>query len=350
MNSADLHKHSFGSHDIPHLGALCRRVREARAIAGSEMARYCNAPSTRTITTDFERQNKIGAQYFERYIQALQSPAIAPNPITPTHAQMLTHWYTDKSTARLDERIRQLAAIDFEDICPATQQRPAQLADLAQQLAHERRPALIMDDLWFIHALNQAQLGLYSIKPDSAFLQRWDGWHTIAGKVATDSPVRQAHSAHGQFVPPTLAFFYESRNTYPYLFTLQMRVFMHALLTLSQEHAGDIHLWWHQLTTFSLPYHTFSIPREVQINDSTIFATPQPVKSIAVQMPGSHHPVRYTLVAWDILGTSNPDLLDSLHSRSPQRVFYAHEFDPQRRFHINRWPAVQQLLEAWDLG
>ena len=200
----ELTRYSFGAYDVPHLGALCKRVRKARSISGTAMAKWCGVRSTRTITQDFELNNQLGSEYFEQYAKALQSKKMTLTPILPNQAQMLTNWHNDRGDYKLKNRISQLAAISFEDIHPGNPQRPRQLADLVQQLSCERQPALIMDDLWFIHALNEAQLRMYNIAPEADFLHRWEGWHTIAGKVYRGSPVRQAHDEAGQFIPPTI--------------------------------------------------------------------------------------------------------------------------------------------------
>jgi hypothetical protein len=345
----DLATYRFGPYDVPHLGALCKRIREARSISGASMAKRCKARSTRTITQDFEVHNRLGPEYFERYVDSLQSRDMTLSPVTPNQAQMLTSWYGDRSDTALKERISQLASINFEDIHPNNSQRPRQLTDLVQQLSCERQPALIMDDLWFIHALNEAQLYMYNIAPEADFLHRWEGWHTIAGKVYKGSPVRQAHDESGQFIPPTIVFFFESPNTYPFLFTIQTRAFLSKLLSLSEDEQHDIHSWWPFLTAFTLPHNTPSVPRQVTINGSSFYTTPRIDKSrmASVKMAGSDHEVRYTLVTWEILDTSNEALRESLAATSPQKVYFAHDYDTNRDFHVNTWPTVEPLLKNW---
>ncbi len=349
-NLCSCHQYSveYGPYDVAHLGALCKRVREARSISGSVMASLCGAKSTRTITQDFEVNNQLGQQYFEQYVNALQSPEVTISPISPVQAQMLIHWYHDRSETSLRERVMQLAAISFEDIHPSNLQRPQELSNLVKKLEQSDHPALIMDDLWFIHALNEAQLNMYNIAPDNDFLHRWEGWHTIAGKVYRGSPVRAAHDAAGQFIPPTIVFFFEYPTTYPFLFTIQTRTFIDRLMTLSETEQHEIHKWWPHLTAFTLPHNTPSVPRQVTINGSSIFTTPRIERSIAAAVSGSagDDRVRYTLVTWELLGTSNEEFMQSISAHTAQKVYFAHDYDTQRDFHINTWPEVNRQLQS----
>ena len=221
MNEDILFSHSFGLDDIPHLGALCKRVREVRALSGSEMAQRIGMRATRSITEDFEKQNRIGRQPFDRYLEMLQAADAVQMPIKPNQVQMLKRLYAEKGMVKVRKRTSSIAALNFEDIHPSNRHRPAALAELVDQLANEKRPALIMDDLWFVHVLNQTKLSLYKIAPDAKCLQGWEGWHSMAAKIPLDSPVRIAHSQDDFFVPPALVYFFESEYTYPYMFTVQ---------------------------------------------------------------------------------------------------------------------------------
>lgn len=349
MNEDILFSHSFGPDDIPHLGSLCKRVREVRAISGRKMTQRIGMRATRSITEDFEVQNRIGRQPFDRYIETLQAADAVQMPIKPTQAQMLKQLYAEKGMVKVRKRTSSIAALDFEDIHPSNRHRPVALAELVDQLANEKRPALIMDDLWFIHAVNQTKLSIYKIAPDAKFLQSWAGWHSMAVKIPLDSPVRIAHSQDGFFVPPTLVYFFESKYTYPYMFTVQARALHQAMMALSQDHDADVHKWWRPLTTFSLPYQNISVPRAVMVNGSKVFTVPRPINTVSVKVPGTDYPVNYTLVVWDILATSNPEVAASLQSNTRQQVYFACDYDSQHSFHVNSWPEVQRLMETWEL-
>ena len=338
----------FGPYDVAHLGAFCKRVREARAISGSTMARHCSAKSTRTITQDFEVNNQLGPRYFERYVNALQSRDVTLSPITPTQAHMLTQWYHERSDVALAERTKEVAAIGFEDIHPANPHRPAALTDLVQQLSEAHRPGVIMDDLWYIHALNEGQLRMYGIQPGDPFLQRWDGWHTIAGKIRRDSPVRRGHDEAGHFIPPTIVFFLETPTTYPYLFTYPTRAFLSRLNALSEAEEADIHRWWPFLTSFTLPHNTPAVPRTVTVNGSAFYTNPSIDKSIVVPASSGDgaQNVRYMLVTWNVIWTSNEAVRASLETPGAQEIYYAHDYDTQRDFHVNTWPQVAEYLRT----
>jgi hypothetical protein len=349
VNEDVLFSQLFGLDDIPHLGALCKRVREVRALSGREMAQRIGMRATRSITEDFEKQNRIGRQPFDRYLDMLQAADAVQMPIKPTQVQMLKRLYAEKGMVKVRKRTNSIAALNFEDIHPSNRHRPAALAELVDQLANEKRPALIMDDLWFVHVLNQTKLSLYKIAPDAKFLQGWEGWHSMAAKIPLDSPVRIAHSQDDFFVPPALVYFFESEYTYPYMFTVQVRALHQAMVALSRDHDADVHRWWRPLTTFSLPYQNIGVPRAVMVNGSKVFTVPRPINTVSVKVPGIDYPVNYTLVVWDILATSNPEVAADLQSNTRQRVYFACDYDAQHSFHVNSWPEVQRLMETWEL-
>jgi len=338
----------FGPYDVACLGALCKRVREARAISGATMASYCSAKSTRTITQDFEVNNQLGPEYFDRYVKALQSREVTLSPITPMQAQMLTQWYYEREPSIVAERTKEVSSIRFEYIHHSNPYRPAALADLVQELSEVRRPGVIMDDLWYIHALNEGQLRMYGIRSDDAFLQRWDGWHTIASKIWRDSPVRLAHNDAAGIVPPTIVFFLENPSTYPYLFTYPTRAFLSRLNAYSEAEEADVHRWWPYLTSFTLPHNAPAVPREITVNGSTFYTIPSIDKSIVVPAgsgDGAQN-VHYMLVTWNVIWTTNGEVRASLEAPGPQTVYFARDYDTQRDFHVNTWPHVADYLRT----
>jgi len=342
----DLRKQLFFDLDLPHLGALCRQIREARGISPSQIAAYCGCDLA-LITRSFEESNNLGEENFERYLAFLQQDdLVKTTPLTSAQAALLRSLYKSRGIAAQREHHLEAACISFDDISPRNPARPAALSELVNLLANEPRPAIIMDDFWFVHALNEAQLRLYGVDPASPFLNRWEGWHSIAGKIPVDSPIRRAHDQTGQFIPPTIVFFFEHEFTQQHLFTLQMRRLLERLVALSKEHQYELHKWWRQLISFMLPFNTQSVPRTVTINGATLLANPRitEVRSVA---HATGHVSHYALVVWEVICSSDGGMgMSHTGTPTPQPVYFAADYDKSRTFHVNTWPDVRAFLHA----
>jgi hypothetical protein len=337
-------------HDLPHLGALLREIRTVRKISATEAQRWCGAPQTAAITKDFEQNNSIKFEYFERYLARLQSSKSVDSPLSLKQAQILRDLYENKNT--LGQRHGELASINFETISPHNPSRPKKLAELVEKLQKESRPALIMDDLWFVHAFNDAQRRLYRVDPQSPFLYRWEGWHTIAAKILADSPVRQAsyHGDANEFLQPTIVYLFQNEYSFQYLFTLQMRTLFCKFIELSKANKYELHDWWKKIISFYLPYkgmlsRTLRVPDTVKVHDTIVLAKPSIESRIEVDVSGDGHKVGYTLAAWDIVLSSEPSFLKNISTQ--QEIHYAFKYDLAKKFHVNTWPNVADNLKQW---
>ena len=338
-----LNEHLY-NHDIPHLGALCRQIRVARDLSGQQVAKWCRCKSSATITRDFEIHNQLGRDYFQRWQELFQDPQRVSMPLSSMQASILQMLYEGRDEDKQKARHREVSRLNFKRIHPDNLTSHPELKELINELTETPYPALIMDDLWFIHALNEAQLLLYDIEPSSPFLHRWEGWHTIAGKAPVDSPVRKAHDQVGQFVPPTIVYFFQHINTQRFLFTLPMRQLLHRLFTLSIEHDYEIHRWWSQLFSFTLPYNTTSIPRSVKVNGVMLYTNPSIAHSVAIELDTGER-INYALVVWETIKATNPAFAQLSTKTLPQRVFYAADYDHHCTFHVNTWPNVLPHLK-----
>jgi transcriptional regulator with XRE-family HTH domain len=146
----DYREHSFCKQDLPHIGALCRRVRESRGVNANQLAELSGIAYSATITK-FEQRGEMSPLNFQRYLNAFQSPDIVDPPLADHQIQMLQFLYEERRDADIQKRQCQFAVVDFNDIC--SEQRPAPLAQMVAQLENTEQPAMILDDLWFIHAI-----------------------------------------------------------------------------------------------------------------------------------------------------------------------------------------------------
>jgi len=344
MKLEDLQGELYFGLDLPHLGVLCKYIREGRKILPTQIANRCGCDLT-MITRSFEELNNLGSKNFECYLAFLQDEDfVKNNPLTSKQADLLRSLYKSRNKPAQRERHLEASCISFGDISSHNPARPAALSELVNLLAKESQPALIMDDFWFIHALNEAQLRLYGLHSTSPFLCRWEAWHTIAGKIPTDSPIRKAHDETGQFIPPTIVFFFEHEFVQLHLFTLQMRRLIGRLLELSVKHQYELHKWWEQLISFRLPYNTESVPRTVTINDTTILTRPK-ITEVRSITHASGYVSNYSLVVWEVTSFSDSSMGKGKSGvKTPQPVYFAADYDRDREFHVNTWSDVKPFL------
>lgn len=335
-----------GLHGDPlaHIGALCRHIRASRGVDAAALVRWCGVRHESNITRNFEERGMTSDETFDRYVQALQSKRLVEPPLMDRQATILRElWRTRKDLKRIQSN---LAAISFDHIIPRRRSNAA--AELIAELERIDRPAFIMDDLWFIHALNGALLRLFGVDPHrSEFLRRWDGWHVVASKFRADSPVRQAYTTPDLFLPPTIVAFLEDERTYPLLFTLQMRKLIERTITMSEAQGCEFQHWWKQASAFYLPYSLTSLERGIRYQGRPIQVEPwiQSVRSVHVS--GEHH-VRYALAIWNPIGKDAREAFDDMRASGESgRVIYAADYDRERQFHVNDWPEVRAELDPW---
>ncbi len=332
-------RHRLHPRDMPHLGALCKRIRLARGLTGTEIARLCHCRSSATITRDFEENNQLGEGYFQRWLRIMQDGERVPMPLTREQATLLSRHYYERDVTKLLEKHRTLQGVDFALIHPANGARPPALVALVDQLARTPYPAMIMDDLWFVHVVNEGLLRLYGIDPQGPFLRRWEGWHAVASKIPAGSPVRLAHDQSGQFIPPTIVYFYQHEFVQRHLFTLQVRHLLHRLFAESAKEDYEIHKWSDQLLAFALPFSMEAGPRVVTFNGTPVVTTPAIAQVAAARVQGGRQ-VHYALCVWETYAPAS-----MTQQATPQPLYFAADYDRERTFHVNRWPGVTQSLE-----
>jgi hypothetical protein len=337
-------------YDLPHLGALCERNRVSRGISASLMQERCGVKNVSTITRNFEEFGDLGRKPFREYVQTLQLPGLAKprnfdyKPLKQEQAEMLMALYDHSRD--VDKRQCELGRISFDAIKP--EYRGKELDELVNELANEERPAFIMDDLWFIHALNGAVLELFGETPDSESLNAWEAWHVMAAKFHSESRVRKTHTNPDEYFPPTVEYFFQAPNTYRYLFTLQMRTLLLRLLDLSEQHHTGFKEMWYDATCFNIRYELRALTRHLWYQGEEIKTEAGPRLSQEVEItPGN--PVRYTLAVWNPVGKAAKEAFAHIHNLSgSQELVYAADKDSSHNFHVNDWLGVKEELEKWE--
>lgn len=339
--------------DLVHLGMLCKRIRESHGVSVQTIAHQCGV-SHATIDRFEQQRGSTSRATFEQYVQALMSKDVMKphQPISAEHAEILNTLYkryNPRKKEQLQEERCNLAALDFAHMLPSRRSRD--LDTLVQKLADEERPALIMDDLWFIHAINGTLLRLFGVEPDDPLFSRWDGWHGLANKLRRDSIVRQAHVNTDEFFPATDTYFFEDDRLYPHLFTPQARHLICEMMHLSEQEDFEFHKWWLQVTSFLLPFKRESLPRTIYSQAQSITLYPVALKMPPVTLP-SGYSARFALAVWGSDGSIAAREAFKAAQHGPRKrnpdIYYAADYDTKHEFHVNTWPEVKKQTATWQ--
>ena len=252
--------------DVPHLGVLLKRIREARGLSQSDVAHALDvSPSTisRLEETGRSRRNHI----VERYVVALQflcrEGGLIPYPLSDELVQLLVQIIIGARTDSRNALAADLGSYEFDLI--ASPNCPRELKSLLLRLRHTRYPAFICDGLWFVHAVNSAMLNLFGVDLLSPVMRQWENWHLIAAELAEGSLVQANLAYQDTYLPLTLWLYF--RATALYLFTAQMRALLWQLHLLSEKSAVHFAEWWHSATALTMYFHLEEIVRVFRRDD-----------------------------------------------------------------------------------
>ncbi len=170
--------------DVPHLGILFKRIREARGLSQTEIARALGVTSS-TISKLEGSGRSRRSQIVERYVQLLRSLQgendLIPFPLSEEAAELLIQLGREANGNHCQVLAARISAYDFGLI--ASPNCPPELKTLLRRLRLIRWPAFICDGLWFVHAVNGAMLNFFDIDAESTVLYRWESWHIIGAEL-----------------------------------------------------------------------------------------------------------------------------------------------------------------------
>lgn len=325
-------------YDLPHIGALCAQIRHSRGIKRTQIAQWCGRADT---TIGRLEEGKTSWTTFKSYVSVLKSDKLPPlKRLTGQQAHILREQYINSKDK--SEREWELATISFEDI--TLSQRPPGLAELLDLLRQEERPALIMDSLWFVHAINGALPLLFGMNSKSNYLYNWEAWHVIATKFHTDSIVEKAHYNPDEFLPPSIVQFIMDKRTYPLLFTIQMRMLILKLHELSKKYDNKFTKYWLGIIGFNLEYELKYFTRTILYDGQRIQTEVFQRSHVEVEVaPGCD--VQYTLAVWDPIGSDAKQTFEKLSKlHESHEILYAADYDTKNDFHVNNWPEVKDAI------
>lgn len=323
------------------LGALCRRVRRARDLSRADVA--CLADLRRDAITRLERGSLPSEAHFEAYVAAL-ADARAPRPLTDGQVEFLRRAFAAARAA--DEREASYAWVTYRDM--VDRRGPKELRDMGRRLASMPYPALIRDELFFVHAINAGTLGFCGYAVDDPRLRHWAAWHVLGAYVHPRLPIGGA--AMADTVAQTSAHRL-MELALPMLFTAQMAALTDRLVALSPDAFGA---WWRTAATLLVSSPPASAGRGWQMDGEVVLVEPHRTETREVELaPG--HTARFTLASWEPLDAGSADRLAAAAARATAtpaasglsfggRVLCAAHCDPDRRLHVNDWPEVAAAL------
>lgn len=338
-------------YDLVHIGVLCKRIRQSRGVEAKEITRRFGLSPT-TINR-IEHNNGASRDSFQQYIAALQSAPAFP-PLTTRQAENLLQLYDYSRPQKVLELEAEVAAIALQDIKTAHSHWNKSFRDLSDLLKAQNRPALLMDDLWFDHAINGALLQLFDLNAKADYMYQWHTWHSMAIKLNPQMPVLDHHDDFDYVLPPNVQLFFDHGQRY--LFTTQMRHLVHQLLAISNQHRLKFDCCWEQTITYSFPYepHTLiTIPRQYAGE------TGSPGIHVEVQVQGVYpitvaegFTVNYRLMTWNPMPGheyTEKKFEEIRQASNCHCIHYAVDYDRHHTFHVNTWPAVKNALRTRDI-
>lgn len=332
--------------DLRHWGEMCERLRSARLVDEITLAYMCEVSPT-TIYRTLEENGGMNRTNFEKYISILKDKGRFPLALTENQARMIEYYYAHRHSKARIKQDCDLAHINFNHIREA-KRKPNEcdrlLVKLIEELEKEHRPALIMDSLWFDHAVNGSLLNLFELEPNDDIFKQWYGWHSIGIKAPHNSQVRQKYPNTDSFLPQTLRYFFEYEHTYPHLFTVQFRYLLSQLHTLSTDEDYELQKWWAQIISFNLPYKLRAVPRKIMCQGRTYDFNPINTRSVVVTVEGGHK-VRYILSIFD----PDSEEAEAIRTQIEDHTLYvAADFEDkaQQKFHVNDLPEVAAFINA----
>lgn len=337
-------------YDLIHFGELCKQIREIRGISPSSLANLCNKISSNslnrsTISRDLEEKGGMRRENFDTYLRVLQLEKDSvikkgfPFPLSERQAQFVLDLYTNRSHQKLVMRECELVAINFNDI------RNRRLDALVDELRQERRPALIMDDLWFIHAINGSYFNLIGLQssdnenPNYSIFNEWYGWHHIGTKINCNPLARQS-CQNPSVLLTSLKLLFEDQRASVYLFTNQMRLLIYKIGLLSKNAGYDFDKSWALTTSFMLPTELKLIHYR-SIYSNTIYE----FKTIMEKSALGERNVQYTLTVLQPLYLDTNELLSKIEDHT---VYYASDYEKRSRkqFHVNEWEEIAAITQG----
>lgn len=345
-NASDL-----GPCDVPHLGIFFKRVRNGHDVTLQALADQASISSPSTIS-EFEKTGNVEPENFEQYVYAFQQEDTVPShqqPLSEAQADLLIRLYDAYKGGKgrkelIRRRFCNLANVNFQSVTSKRRLKVSALDELLSELESIGQPALLTDDLWFVHAVNGAVMRLFGVTPGHDMLYQWEGWHSIAVKLLDNSPVKHNHANVDSFFPHTEAFFFQSPHTLPLLFSPQMRYLLQELCNISRQHNHKFHRWMLGIISLTAPLETVEesmLPRTIRYQGKKIQLYPRIVRRVEVALEKG--PGHFSLATWDTDDNdtdANEVFEDIRRSPGSDKIYYAAEYDQNREFHVNDWPDV----------
>lgn len=338
---------------LPHFGALLQRVRSVRGLSPAELTAFCGFQYQTTVERLESGRLPRDGEIVRRYLAALAAPELLSSALalTPQQVALLAAIYQTQTRRRRLESEAALAALSLRTILPDT--RPPALEALVRQLEATPYPALIMDDLWFDHAINGSLCNMFAIprlrvagssrlQLPPSFYERWEMWHSVAIKFPRESPLRVGYETTDRyFLPVVLQVFFEDPCLYPHLFGGHLRLLLERLHRVAPDEGYSSFVRaWHQTTALLVPETARELLRIITYQGQSLPFRVRIAARVPVTVTGGYT-VHYALAIWE------PDSAQSAqtaHAVADHSLYFAADHDLHNHFHINDWPELSTTL------
>ena len=182
--------------------------------------------------------------------------------------------------------------------------------------------------------------------------KRWDTWHLLSAKFASDSPIRRAQDGSNTFLHSTTTEFFHVAG--PYLFTVQGQALLNRLIALSRHEGYSFHNWWRPATAFALPLDPERLRRDIWITIGgqrkllRVSGDELRLGDVQVDEVSNRNDTTHTfwLGVWDGADDESREQIIHLEGSVPNhQIFFTADFDRDNTFNVNHWAEVVPYLE-----
>ena len=322
-----------------HPGLICKRARENfSSIDINDMARSIGYGSKAERQHDVQKYVRnfekgefvLPEDKFERYLRQLD--------LNPYATRTLKNIYYSYKTKIKDEA--RLGHYSFEYV--TNHRNFPELSPMVNMLIELNQPAMIVDDLYYVHAMNGAMVELYQIKENH--LQKPEAWHSVVVKYQADKkhPIIQAHPKyHEYFYDQEIGRFFGSTNQF--FFTSQYQNLIKFACKFSPKwFAND----WKKLVLLTQIPKEPELVRPFRYRDKHIqitFVHNEEVEIYPVKNKEKEHTLRYKLVELRPCGENADEISKQINENKSNKPVFAVNY--VKDYTVNDWCNLLQKNE-----
>ena len=328
------------NYDLSHVGRLFRYIREARKMEQKEIAALSGTASlSNDMISKLETELSMSRTTIDGYLEVLQSENVGHTPLSDEDVEIIRSLVTHSKERDSREQL-------LREFNPRMTRSSGErvIKQLVSRMRKMDGPALIMDPLWCIHAINGALLRLFDLSPNSNYLEGWDAWHALGTKITSHSPAVNAHSSVS-FFSYSVSQYFRNEHVNQFLFTPQMRSLIYRLHQLSESNNSEFSARWIQAITFTDAYKESELKREMKctLHGKLYEFSAYPIVYEAKELrPGAG--AYFTLAGWEPVDEGQQAFEVIAGMENSSEIYYAARYDSQDEpLHPNDWPETNRI-------